>query len=101
MNHRDPLWLNKYGTSGEKIDYVPDDGHGVHMPSQSWFPLVTGLGMLIMGISLSLHAGGIPFMGYLGIGGICVVTIGVYLWLFEGPGGYHLHPESDPEPEKP
>lgn len=92
---RDAFWYDKHGDAKYKMEYEPDDRHGIHMPSQSWFPLMTGIGMMIMGISLSLYSGGVPFMGYLGIGGIVVVTVGVYLWLFEGPGGYHLHPESE------
>lgn len=92
---RDAFWYAKHGDARYRLDYVDDHGHGVHMPSQSWFPLMMGVGMCIMGVSLSLKAGGVPLMGYVGIAGICIVALGNYLWLFEGPGGYHLHPEPD------
>ncbi len=88
---RDAFWFSKHGSEKFKMEFVDEADHGVHMPSQSWFPLLMGVGMAIMGVALSLHAGGIPFMGYCGIGGIVIVALGAYLWLFEGPGGYHLH----------
>jgi len=92
---RDAFWYAKHGGEKLKMEFVDEGDHGVHMPSQSWFPLVMGVGMMIMGIALSLHAGGIPLMGYFGIAGIVIVALGAYLWLFEGPGGYHLHTEKE------
>ena len=91
VDRRDPFWFHKHGTEKQKMQYADEGDHGLHMPSQSWFPLTIGVGMTIMGTALSLHAGGIPLMGYIGIGGIVIVALGSYLWLFEGPGGYHLH----------
>lgn len=90
---RDAYWYHKHGSEKSRMKYVDEGAHGVHMPSQSWFPLMIGIGMMIMGVSLSLHSGGIPLMGYIGIGGISVIALGVFLWLFEGPGGYHVHVE--------
>ena len=48
---RDQHWEDKYGSEELKMD-EPDDGHGVHMPDRSWWPLWCGLGILILGFGL-------------------------------------------------
>jgi cytochrome c oxidase subunit 1 len=58
---------------------------GIHMPSQSWFPLLSAIGLLI---------GALFFVNHIMIGAIAggvVMFLGVYLWAAEGPGGYHIH----------
>ena len=85
---RDCWFYHKYGKS--KLDYEPDDGLGIHMPSQSWMPLVTALGLFIMGFSLTLKSIGVPYCGYSAIGGIAIAVMGIILWAMEGAGGYHL-----------
>ncbi|EIP96516.1 cytochrome c oxidase, subunit I [Opitutaceae bacterium TAV1] len=62
---------------------------GIHMPSQSWYPLVTATGLLIGGLFVANHhwAGAIA-------GGV-ILFIGILGWAFEGPGGYHLHLDKD------
>ena len=85
---RDPLWMHKYGEEGQELTYEPADPHGIHMPSQSWWPLMAGAGFLIGGLSMALHVG----MG--GILGGVVLVISVFLWAMEGPGGYHLKPST-------
>ena len=63
------------------------------MPSQSWFPLLTAVGMLIGGLFLVNH-------NYPGaIAGGALVFIGAYLWSVEGPGGSHIHPRAPGQPE--
>ncbi len=94
IRSRDAYWYHKHGTPEQKMGWE-DEGKGIHMPSQSWFPLLIGIGMAVMGTALSLHSGGVPFMGYIGIAGIVIVALGSYLWVFEGPGGYHIHPDEE------
>ncbi len=90
----DAFWYekqNKAEIEAEKARHAAEDeAHGgVHMPSQSWFPLMTALGLLIGAIFFVNHL-------YLGaIAGGAVMFIGVCLWAFEGPGGYHIHPTKD------
>lgn len=96
VKSRDAYWAHKRGT--QPFAYVPDDGHGIHMPSKSWFPLFAGIGFLIFGTSMSLHA---FTWGIIGLG---VLFLSCILWALEGPGGYHLHPPADetatePKPE--
>lgn len=87
---RDAFWEHKHGAADKKLEYEKDDGHGIHMPSQSWWPLMAGMGMLVGGLSMCLHKG----VG--GIAGAVILVIAVYLWSMEGPGGYHLKPVSTP-----
>jgi cytochrome c oxidase subunit 1 len=87
-----------------RIEYR-DEPHGIHMPSQSWFPLVCGIGFLIFGTSMSLFHTVIPFTGFIAVAGLVLVAFAIACWALEGPGGYHLHPEegegrtSQPTPE--
>jgi cytochrome c oxidase subunit 1 len=91
---RDPLWAHKYGSEDEKIEYEPEEAHGIHMPSQSWWPLAAGIGLLVAGLSMALH------IGIGGIVGLVILLVAVYLWALEGPGGYHLKPAGDPDDSK-
>ena len=95
IHARDAFWEHKYGAESRRIDYEPDDGHGIHMPSQSWFPLIAGSGFVFLGLGMALKQAGIAHMGYLAIFGLVVIATGIALWALEGPGGYHLHPEED------
>ncbi|WP_269540122.1 cytochrome c oxidase subunit I [Cerasicoccus fimbriatus] len=90
---RDCYWVHKHGD--KKMEYMPGDGHGIHMPSQSWWPLLCGIGFSWFGISMAMFGGGVPFAGYSVIAGLGMVFLGVYLWALEGPGGYHLEPPHD------
>lgn len=92
---RDALWEHKYGPEGRKIHYEEDDGHGIHMPSQSWFPLIASSGFVFVGVGVTMMQAGVAGMGYVAIFGLAIVAVGIALWALEGPGGYHLHPEED------
>lgn len=92
---RDALWEHKHGPENRKITYAGEDSHGIHMPSQSWMPLIASLGLIPVGIGAALMQAGVPFMGYAVILGLIVTALGVALWALEGPGGYHVHPEEE------
>ena len=94
IKSRDPVWENKYGSDSKKLEYV-DESHGIHMPSQSWMPLIAALGFLPLGLGISLMQAGVPFMGYTAIAGLFILTLGISLWALEGPGGYHVHPNTE------
>lgn len=90
VHARDAFWYEK--THKAEIEKekaakeAEEQGHGgIHMPSQSWFPIVAATGLLI---------GALFFVNHNMIGAIAggaVMFLGVYLWAAEGPGGYHIH----------
>jgi cytochrome c oxidase subunit 1 len=53
------------------------DGHGVHMPSPSYFPLVLALGLPILGYAAVFQA-----VWLVPIGGL-IVAFGLYAWAIE------------------
>ncbi len=86
---RDAWWMQNH--HGTPVEYDNADlSHGVHMPSQSWMPMGAGIGFLIFGMGLVLMSAGVPYCGYVGIAGLAMVVLFIYLWALEGPGGYHL-----------
>ncbi|GAB4282656.1 MAG: cytochrome c oxidase subunit I [Opitutales bacterium] len=99
---RDAWWLHKYGKKPEQeIEYEKTGPEGIHMPSQSWWPLVSSVGLLVVGVAMALHSAGVPYCGYVAIGGLGLSVVSFFLWALEGPGGYHLTPPDDgDEPQK-
>jgi hypothetical protein len=48
---------------------------------------------------MPMMAMGIPHAGWIVIGGLAIVFLGIWLWALEGPGGYQLRtPASSPSP---
>ena len=92
---RDALWEHKHGAENRKITFVDEAKHGIHMPSQSWMPMIASFGFIPLGLGLCLMQAGVPYMGYVTISGLVIIALGVILWAVEGPGGYHLHPKED------
>jgi len=94
VHARDAFWYEKHHTdeiTKEKVRHaLAESAHGgIHMPSPSWFPLFTAIGMLIGSLFLANH-------NYTGaICGGVLTLLGAYLWAFEGPGGYHMHAEPE------
>jgi cytochrome c oxidase subunit 1 len=89
-HHRDEIEREKAKTAAE------EESHGgIHMPSQSWFPLLAAMAILTGGLFFTNH----NFMG--AIAGGVVLFVAVYLWAWEGPGGYHLHLDKDGNPIEP
>ena len=88
---RDPLWAHKHDGPKFQIE-DSEEKHGVHMPSQSWMPLIGAIGLGVMATAMSLKASGqIPYMGWVAIAGLSTTVISIFLWALEGPGGYHIH----------
>lgn len=94
VHARDAFWYEKTHAkeiAEEKAKHAAEtEAHGgIHMPSQSWFPLIVAIGLLIGGLFFCHHH-------YVGaIAGGVILLIGVLGWAFEGPGGYHLHIHKD------
>ena len=102
MHARDAWWYEKHHMDEiekEKSAHAKEEqSHGgIHMPDQSWWPLVTCVGLLIGGfgfanLHLPLPWFGNAFTGFpVALTGLGITVTGIYLWALEGPGGYHLH----------
>ncbi len=94
VHARDAFWYEKTHQeeiAKEKAAHAKDEeSHGgIHMPSQSWFPLIVTLGLLIGAIFFVNH----NYVGAI-IGG-AILVLGIYGWAIEGPGGYHLHVDKE------
>ena len=86
----DAWWKHKH--FNQPIQYEPENPHGIHMPSQSWFPLLTSVGFALAGTAIPIYLSGIQAAWYVAITGAIIILLGIYLWAIEGPGGYHLKP---------
>jgi cytochrome c oxidase subunit I len=74
----------------EEQQEVPKTGegsHGIHMPGQSWYPILAPLGIMIFGYGMIYSAFIIAGLGLL------FAVFCFYAWAFEGVGGEHVHPE--------
>jgi cytochrome c oxidase subunit 1 len=69
--------------SGDGGMVVPTDGghgeggHGIHMPSPSYFPLVMCSGLPVLGYGVVFHN------WYLGALGVLILIVGMYAWALE------------------
>jgi cytochrome c oxidase subunit 1 len=84
----DELWHRKYAeTQGGRVVPVPaggsgqeehggHGGHGIHMPGPSYYPLISALGLPIIGY-------GLIFNWWLVIAGLVVTLAGFYGWVLE------------------
>jgi cytochrome c oxidase subunit 1 len=104
---RDQVWENKHGPEEKKMEKIAPDSHGIHMPDQSWWPLVVSIGMFVAGMGVIFNGQPmgllLPFLSneatfnlfHITVPGLGITFLAIYLWALEGPGGYHLHPEKE------
>jgi cytochrome c oxidase subunit 1 len=93
VHARDAWWYEKSHPAEiarEKSAHARDEAAhgGIHLPDQSWYPLVAAAGLLTAGLCFAHD----NFVG--AIAGGAILFAGIYLWSLEGPGGYHVHPET-------
>ena len=91
VHGRDAFWEQKYphgiavpqGGSGE--NHGAEEGHGIHMPSPSYMPLVAGLGLAIAGYGLIYLSPSeiLTVPTAVAIAGVAMTMIGVYAWSME------------------
>lgn len=99
---RDQHWENKYGTATVKMEKELPDSHGIHMPEPSWWPFVVSLGIFFAALGMVFHGQPLAAFGmsegtvglWVIIPGLALTFFGIVKWSLEGPGGYHLHPDS-------
>jgi cytochrome c oxidase subunit 1 len=86
VHSREPFWDEKYPDAEHLPRPVPsgaayggapeEDEHDIHMPSPSYYPLVTAIGLGLLGVTLVTH----PVVGVVGI---AVMIWGIFGWAFE------------------
>jgi len=97
----DEFWYRKYGetedgrlvqiATAEEVAQSAEGEHNVHLPSPSYWPIVTAFGLPIIGYGL-LYTWWVSL-----IGGI-ITAAGIYGWAFEPPDdpeGAHGHADHD------
>jgi len=91
VHARDAWWYEKQHpdeTAREQAARLRDEGAhgGIHMPDQSWYPLLAAGSLLVAGLFFAMSA------YTAAIAAVVVMVAAIYLWSLEGPGGYHVHP---------
>lgn len=88
VHARDSWWHEKYDPAavhgGAAIAPV-SCSRPIHMPSQSWFPILTASAILVAGLLFANHH--MPGA----IAGAALMILSIWFWSLEGPGGYHVH----------
>lgn len=88
VTHLDDFWHKKQ--TGQAMPEF--DGHLIHMPGASYYPLVTGVGMFIMGFGSVYMRDMTTLATVVTSGGFLVLLFGILGWALETPGGYYLDP---------
>jgi len=88
----DDFWAQKYPESVhvEAVDpesHWQSEEHGIHIPGQSWYPIIAAAGIFIGGYAVIYDNW---WLAALMLG---VIVFSTYGWAFEGIGGRHIHPE--------
>ncbi len=91
VHDRDAFWAQKYPESVHSVPVTPEevasyDRHGIHIPGQSWYPILAAFSILI-------GSYGLLYRNFIlaPIAALLVVTC-IFAWAFEGVGGTHIHP---------
>ena len=104
VHARDAYWYeknHKEEIAKEMAEHIKtEESHGgIHMPDQSWYPLIAGFGLLIAGFNFIQLREPLVLFGTqvlsshlpVAIAGFLILLGACYLWALEGPGGYHIH----------
>ncbi|HCE76703.1 MAG TPA: cytochrome c oxidase subunit I [Dehalococcoidia bacterium] len=86
----DDWWVTKQGGAHKEVPVSGgsgDEGHGIHLPQPSYWPMVTAIGLFIAAYGVVFNDLIVPW-GLAAIG-LVIGFIGVYAWSFE--------PVNDPE----
>ncbi|MEA2646505.1 MAG: Cytochrome c oxidase subunit [Chloroflexota bacterium] len=74
--------------AGGEVHGGHDDGDAIHMPPNSWWPLVTSIGICIAMLGL-ISVSELPFIM---IGGLVVMFVGIGGWVYDARREYReLH----------
>ena len=105
VHARDAWWYEKHHVEEiekeKSVHAQEEESHGgIHMPFQSIYPAIAGLGIFIgsIGVAVIDTDPGPSLIGKklaVCLVGFFIFLTAVYLWSLEGNEGYHLHPAED------
>jgi len=111
VHARDAWWYEKHHQdeiAKEKAAHIKAESEhgGIHMPDQSWYPILAGFGLLVGAFNFAQLHHPVVMFGHqvlpnhlpLAIAGLGFMLLSCYLWSLEGPGGYHIHLDADGKP---
>lgn len=99
VHARDQAWEDKYGPEEKRMEKLAPDHHGIHMPDQSWWPLVVSGGLFLLGLGVVAHGTGDFAWWQVMLPGILLTLFAIVAWALEGPGGYHMFPDAEDQAE--
>jgi cytochrome c oxidase subunit 1 len=106
VHARDAFWYEKNHREEivrEEAEHARSEAEhgGIHMPFQSVYPFIAGVGILIGAIGVSVIDPNPDPKVIIGrklgvaLAGFAVMVVAVYLWSLEGNEGYHIHVDGD------
>ena len=92
VHGRDAFWEQKYANghavpqgASDHEEHHEDEGHGIHMPSPSYWPLVAAVGLAVAGYGMVFHEPGQAPGAIVAIIGVAITMVGTYAWAMEPP----------------
>ncbi|MFZ5822841.1 MAG: cytochrome c oxidase subunit I [Bacillota bacterium] len=96
---RDGFWFSKYPEKGQKpedaLSYPEVSGRLIHMPGQSYMPVLLGIGPTVLAYGLLFSRSSSTTATLVAGFGALLTLLGFWGWAFEGEGGYMIEPEGD------
>ncbi|MDP0500727.1 MAG: cytochrome c oxidase subunit I [Verrucomicrobiota bacterium JB022] len=106
VHARDQFFESKHGKPERRMEKLAPDDHGIHMPDQSWWPLILSIGLFIAAfgmVVLGQPREAFPLIGGMlpegdfsiwefTVPGLALTLFAAFGWAYEGPGGFHVHP---------
>ncbi len=90
VHGRDAFWEQKYANghavpqgASDDEEHHGDEGHGIHMPSPSYWPLVAAVGLAVSGYGMVFHEPGQVAGAIVAIVGVAITMVGIYAWAME------------------
>ncbi|HEY3934145.1 MAG TPA: cytochrome c oxidase subunit I [Gemmatimonadales bacterium] len=94
VHEKDALWAMKRAAGVRTLPEPPRvSGQGIHLPSPSWWPLSTAIGLLVFMIGILVrgpvsHA--FPF-GLISAAGFAIAAFSIFKWSYEPPDHHTSH----------
>jgi cytochrome c oxidase subunit 1 len=92
VDSKDPVWHWK---RDKGVRFLPEptagDGHGIHMPGPSWWPLIVACGIMVFFIGFMLPKfWAFPFHP-VGLAGMLITLVGIFKWVYEPVDAHATH----------